>query len=57
MINTHPGLLPATKGTYGINTQQFRIDNLTMNTLAKHYVVGEKKYDEGPNYSRTQGQD
>ncbi len=47
MINTHPGLLPATKGTYGINTQQFALDNGHEYAGQTLHVVGEK-YDEGP---------
>lgn len=46
MINTHPGLLPATKGLFGIHVQERVIDN---KTHAGHCLfVVDNEYDDGP---------
>ena len=46
MINTHPGLLPETKGFYGIHVQEFVITN---KTRAGHCIFSvDAEYDGGP---------
>lgn len=47
MLNTHPGLLPATKGLYGIHVQEFVLQNNLENAGQTLHVVAEN-YDEGP---------
>lgn len=47
MVNTHPGLLPDTKGFYGQNIQQYVLDHNLPYTGQTFHVVGEE-YDEGP---------
>jgi phosphoribosylglycinamide formyltransferase-1 len=47
MVNTHPGLLPETKGLYGIYVQKHVLDNkLPYGGQTLHIVA--KDYDEGP---------
>jgi phosphoribosylglycinamide formyltransferase-1 len=47
MVNTHPGLLPDTKGFYGQNIQQYVLDNhLPYGGQTLHVVSDE--YDDGP---------
>jgi phosphoribosylglycinamide formyltransferase-1 len=47
MVNTHPGLLPDTKGFYGESIQQYVLDhNLPYAGQTFHAVSGE--YDAGP---------
>ncbi len=47
MVNTHPGLLPDTKGFYGQSIQQYVLDHhLPYGGQTLHVVSGE--YDEGP---------
>lgn len=46
MLNTHPGLLPATKGYYGIHVQEFVLEN---NLSAGHCLFAvDAEYDGGP---------
>lgn len=46
MLNTHPGLLPHTKGLYGIHIQQFVLIN---NKPAGHCIFAvDGEYDDGP---------
>lgn len=47
MLNTHPGLLPATKGMYGINVQRYVIESGLPHGGQALHVVSEN-YDEGP---------
>ena len=47
MLNTHPGLLPATKGLYGIHVQEFVLTSGLPNAGQTLHVVSEN-YDEGP---------
>lgn len=47
MVNTHPGLLPDTKGFYGKNIQAYVLDNHLPYGGQTLHVVSEK-YDEGP---------
>ncbi len=47
MVNTHPGLLPDTKGFYGINIQKYVLDNGLPYGGQTFHVVSDK-YDEGP---------
>lgn len=47
MLNTHPGLLPDTKGFYGKNIQQYVLDKGLPYGGQTLHVVSEK-YDEGP---------
>jgi phosphoribosylglycinamide formyltransferase-1 len=47
MLNTHPGLLPATKGLYGIYVQEHVILNKFKFAGQTLHVVAED-YDEGP---------
>ncbi len=47
MLNTHPGLLPATKGLIGIHVQEFVLENKLPYGGQTLHVVSEK-YDEGP---------
>jgi phosphoribosylglycinamide formyltransferase-1 len=47
MLNTHPGLLPATKGLYGIHVQKYVIENKLRTTGQTLHIVSEN-YDEGP---------
>jgi phosphoribosylglycinamide formyltransferase-1 len=47
MLNTHPGLLPATKGLYGIYVQEHVILNKLKVAGQTLHVVAED-YDEGP---------
>jgi phosphoribosylglycinamide formyltransferase-1 len=47
MVNTHPGLLPDTKGFYGLNIQKYVLDrNLPYSGQSLHVVSEE--YDSGP---------
>ena len=47
MLNTHPGLLPDTKGFYGLNIQKYVLENhLPFGGQSLHIVSEE--YDEGP---------
>lgn len=46
MLNTHPGLLPHTKGLFGIHIQQFVLIN---NKPAGHCIFAvDGEYDDGP---------
>lgn len=47
MINTHPGLLPATKGLIGIEVQEYVLDHPGQRAGHTLHVVSEE-YDEGP---------
>lgn len=47
MVNTHPGLLPATKGLIGIHVQEFVLANPGQPAGHSLHVVSDK-YDEGP---------
>lgn len=47
MGNTHPGLLPATKGLYGSTVQQYVLDQKLPFSGQTLHVVAEN-YDEGP---------
>lgn len=47
MVNTHPGLLPDTKGFYGINIQKYVLDNGLPYGGQTLHVVSDR-YDEGP---------
>lgn len=47
MLNTHPGLLPATKGLYGVHVQEFVLKNKLKQAGQTLHVVAED-YDEGP---------
>lgn len=47
MLNTHPGLLPETKGLYGIYVQQHVIDKKLPHGGQTLHVVSED-YDDGP---------
>lgn len=50
MINTHPGLLPATKGLYGIHVQEKVLES---GTEAGHCLfIVDSEYDDGPVVSR-----
>lgn len=47
MVNTHPGLLPDTKGFYGAHIQQYVLDhNLPYGGQTLHLV--SEQYDDGP---------
>lgn len=47
MLNTHPGLLPETKGLYGIHVQEHVLDNhLAYGGQTLHVVAQD--YDDGP---------
>ncbi len=51
LLNTHPGLLPETKGLYGIHVQQHVLDEgLSHGGQTLHVVAAE--YDEGPVIAR-----
>ncbi len=47
MLNTHPGLLPATKGLYGIHVQEYVLENKLDHAGQTLHIVAED-YDEGP---------
>jgi phosphoribosylglycinamide formyltransferase 1 len=47
MLNTHPGLLPETKGMFGIHVQEHVLDNNLTHGGQTLHVVAED-YDEGP---------
>lgn len=47
MVNTHPGLLPETKGLYGIHVQEHVLTHTLPYSGQTFHVVAEK-YDEGP---------
>lgn len=47
MVNTHPGLLPATKGLYGVYVQQYVLNNKLPFAGQTLHIVAEA-YDEGP---------
>ncbi len=47
MLNTHPGLLPATKGLYGLNVQKHVLKQKLPEAGQSLHVVTEN-YDEGP---------
>lgn len=47
MVNTHPGLLPDTKGFFGLNIQQYVLDRHLPYGGQTLHVVSEN-YDEGP---------
>ena len=47
MLNTHPGLLPATKGLFGIHVQEYVLSEGLAEAGQTLHVVAEK-YDEGP---------
>lgn len=47
MVNTHPGLLPDTKGFYGENIQQYVLDHHLPYGGQTFHVVAEE-YDDGP---------
>ncbi len=47
MVNTHPGILPDTKGFYGENIQQYVLDHHLPYGGQTFHVVSEV-YDEGP---------
>lgn len=47
LLNTHPGLLPATKGLYGIHVQEYVLAHtLPFGGQSLHLV--SEKYDDGP---------
>lgn len=46
MINTHPGLLPATKGLFGIHVQERVLENKT--NAGNCLFVVDSEYDDGP---------
>lgn len=47
MVNTHPGLLPETKGLYGIHVQEYVLKNKLPYGGQTLHIVAEE-YDEGP---------
>jgi phosphoribosylglycinamide formyltransferase 1 len=47
MLNTHPGLLPDTKGTYGIHAQAHTLEHGRKEAGQTLHVVAED-YDDGP---------
>lgn len=47
MVNTHPGLLPETKGLYGIHVQEYVLRNKLAHGGQTLHVVAED-YDDGP---------
>lgn len=47
MINTHPGLLPTTKGRFGIHVQQYVIDN-RLDKAGHCLFAVDSEYDDGP---------
>lgn len=47
MLNTHPGLLPDSKGWYGVHVQEFVLKNELPEAGQTLHVVSED-YDEGP---------
>jgi phosphoribosylglycinamide formyltransferase-1 len=47
MVNTHPGLLPSTKGLFGLGIQQFTLDNHRTRAGQTLHIVAED-YDDGP---------
>jgi phosphoribosylglycinamide formyltransferase-1 len=47
MLNTHPGLLPETKGSYGVHIQEYVLQNHLSEAGQTLHVVAEN-YDEGP---------
>lgn len=47
MVNTHPGLLPETKGLYGVGVQQHVLERGLSHGGQTLHVVAEE-YDEGP---------
>jgi phosphoribosylglycinamide formyltransferase 1 len=47
MVNTHPGLLPETKGLYGIHVQRHVLDKHLSDAGQTLHAVAEN-YDEGP---------
>lgn len=47
MVNTHPGLLPDTKGFYGAHIQQYVLDNHLPYAGQTLHIVSDE-YDEGP---------
>ncbi len=47
MLNTHPGLLPETKGLYGIYVQEFVLQQRLPEAGQTLHIVAEN-YDEGP---------
>lgn len=47
MLNTHPGLLPETKGSYGLPAQQLTLDKKMASGGQTLHVVAED-YDDGP---------
>ena len=47
MVNTHPGLLPETKGLYGIGVQQHVLEHGLSHGGQTLHVVAED-YDDGP---------
>lgn len=47
MLNTHPGLLPDTKGLYGIYVQEYTLQHNRQAAGQTLHVVAEK-YDDGP---------
>lgn len=47
MLNTHPGLLPATKGTYGVHVQERALSQQHTRAGQTLHIVSEE-YDEGP---------
>src|SRR3989344_3747476 len=47
LVNTHPGLLPDSKGLYGIHVQRYVLDNKLPYSGQTLHVVAEN-YDEGP---------
>lgn len=47
LLNTHPGLLPATKGLYGSHVQEYVLKNKHTHSGQTLHVVAED-YDDGP---------
>ncbi len=47
MLNTHPGLLPSTKGYYGLHVQEYILQMGLVEAGQTLHVVSEN-YDEGP---------
>jgi phosphoribosylglycinamide formyltransferase-1 len=47
MLNTHPGVLPATKGLFGIHVQEYTLNKRLPEAGQSLHIVA-KNYDEGP---------
>ncbi len=51
MLNTHPGLLPQTKGLIGVHVQEFVLENKLPSAGQTLHVVSDS-YDEGPTVAK-----